>query len=852
MATATPVSPLAPARLNSSLALLLAIWLTGSIDWFAGRRAVHQVFAQEPSSAAKPPLTLPAASEFEDIVTPLRPARGRTEAEEDRVAAAAFSAAGRLSFQRDEFAAALRQYERAWRYDPQTVRPLADIVPLAMELGRSEEAARYASQSAFVEPGDLPRLMRLAATMGEQRDWRLAAQLYEQVAAGLARETPDFTSVLIQMELGRLYFLLEKTREAAQAFAQVRDALADPAKAGLTKQFQDLLLEQPERTYELFGESFLQAKRHDEALAMFRKAASIKSQPEMLGYHEARIALDRGDAAAALRLLAPYLEANLSTAGPDAYELLVRATIALAKQSPQAKQSAQSKQSAQNNQAAQRAKDRTGDATPDSIAASSAARREAIERLRQLHKRFPANDVLLFVLADQWRKSNQLVEAESAFRQLLERAPTVEVIAGLRDSLVAQGKLDETLETLAAVARSNSADQLAELVEPLAQVEPMPAEDDNPALENAPPRNPPPGNGPAAKEAAEEAAKDAAKDAAKEAGKLAVSARVDELLQRARKIIELGAKTGGGRRGTAFVAALLAMETRRFDAADEFFAAAVKEGTPSPALIMQVWALGMFSADQQPRATRVLQRAIDERVRPESDPTWHYFLAGSLELQGRTDEALAKAAKALAGSRDNPQFAIRLAWIPYHAKRYAEAEQAYRKLVERFDAAEPSSANRAAAREARLVLSNIALKLGRLEDSVEWLEQVLDEFPDDVAALNDLGYLWADRGLHLRRALEMCRRAVAAEPDNRAYRDSLAWALFKLDRPEEALREIERAVNDAEPDGELFEHLGDIRLRLADRDGARAAWKRAADAYARDGEEAKRAAVEAKSAGAAP
>jgi tetratricopeptide (TPR) repeat protein len=768
---------------------------------------------------------LPAASDFEDAIAPLRPARRRTESEDDRVVAAAYSAAGRLAFQREEFAVALRHYERAWRYDPDSVQPLADIVPIAMELSRDDEAARYAVLPAKVEPGDLPRLMRLAASMGEQREWSLAARLYERVASGLAQEEPDFTTTLIQMELGRLYFLLERPREAAKSFAVVRDALADPAKAGLTKQFQDLLLEQPERTFDLFGECFLQAKRHDEALAMFRKAASIKGPTAMLGYHEARVAWDRGDAAAALKLLAPYLDANLSTAGTDAYELLVRATVA-----------------------ANAGKNGTAEKAGNAV--QGAGQRAALDRLRELHKRFPANDSLLFVLADQLRRANQFADAEAAFRQLLERAPTVEVIAGLRDALVGQGKLDEVLETLAAVARSNSADQLAELVEPLA-ASPTAADASGaattPATSNSP-AVPAAADASAATPGASSAASPAASSEAARKAAEAVTARVDELLQRARKIGELGSKTGGARRGTAFVAALLALETERFDAADEFFAAAVKESTPSPALVMQVWALGMFTADQQARATRVLQRAIDERVRPESDPTWHYFLAGSLEMQGRTEEALVKASKALAGSRDNPQFAIRLAWIPYHAKRYAEAEQAYRKLLERFDAAEPTAASRRAAREARLVLSNIALKNGRLEDSVEWLEQVLDEFPDDVAALNDLGYLWADKGLHLQRSLAMCRRAVAAEPDNRAYRDSLAWALFKLDRPEEALREIEQAVKGSDPDGELLDHLGDIRARLGNRDGARAAWRQAAEVFARDGEEAKRAAAATKAA----
>ena len=59
---------------------------------------------------------------------------------------------------------------------------------------------------------------------------------------------------------------------------------------------------------------------------------------------------------------------------------------------------------------------------------------------------------------------------------------------------------------------------------------------------------------------------------------------------------------------------------------------------------------------------------------------------------------------------------------------------------------------------------------------------MLDEFPDDAGAMNDLGYLWADQDKNLQRARRMIRKAVDAEPDNAAYRDSLGWVLFRLGR----------------------------------------------------------------------
>ena len=79
--------------------------------------------------------------------------------------------------------------------------------------------------------------------------------------------------------------------------------------------------------------------------------------------------------------------------------------------------------------------------------------------------------------------------------------------------------------------------------------------------------------------------------------------------------------------------------------------------------------------------------------------------------------------------------------------------QAYRELIEKFDADHDFDRNpRRAARGPAGAVEPRASSKDDLPEAEEWLEQVLDEFPDDAGALNDLGYLWADQNKHLERA----------------------------------------------------------------------------------------------------
>lgn len=127
---------------------------------------------------------------------------------------------------------------------------------------------------------------------------------------------------------------------------------------------------------------------------------------------------------------------------------------------------------------------------------------------------------------------------------------------------------------------------------------------------------------------------------------------------------------------------------------------------------------------------------------------------------------------------------------------------------------------------------------GSYSESVAYLQKALEAKPDFAEAANHLGYMWAERGENLERARELIARAVQAEPKNSAYLDSLAWVLFKLGKPAEALPYMTEAIAIAEAEQErdatLYDHLGDIQAALGQLEKARAAWRQALTAEPED------------------
>lgn len=121
-------------------------------------------------------------------------------------------------------------------------------------------------------------------------------------------------------------------------------------------------------------------------------------------------------------------------------------------------------------------------------------------------------------------------------------------------------------------------------------------------------------------------------------------------------------------------------------------------------------------------------------------------------------------------------------------------------------------------------------RLGRVDEAADLFRQLVEADSEDAAAANYLGYTWADQGINLDEALDLISRAVAIEPDNAAYLDSLGWVHYRLGDLDQAEYWLRRAVGLSAGDGTVLSHLGEVLLRRGQTEEARRMLRQALDA----------------------
>ena len=110
------------------------------------------------------------------------------------------------------------------------------------------------------------------------------------------------------------------------------------------------------------------------------------------------------------------------------------------------------------------------------------------------------------------------------------------------------------------------------------------------------------------------------------------------------------------------------------------------------------------------------------------------------------------------------------------------------------------------------------------------LKEVIRLDPDNADAMNALGYTLADQTDRFDEALDLISQALAIKPDEPAFIDSMGWVLYRLNRLEEALPYLERALA-LFPNDEVAAHLGEVLWASGQKRQAKKIWREALKDY---------------------
>jgi tetratricopeptide (TPR) repeat protein len=134
-----------------------------------------------------------------------------------------------------------------------------------------------------------------------------------------------------------------------------------------------------------------------------------------------------------------------------------------------------------------------------------------------------------------------------------------------------------------------------------------------------------------------------------------------------------------------------------------------------------------------------------------------------------------------------------------------EADE-YQAGIELYDQALKSYADDIDLIYARAMLYE---KMDRVDLMEKDLQRILSLDPNNTTALNALGYTLADRTDRYQEALKYIQKALQERPDDPAILDSMGWVQYRLGNLEEAERYLRKA-NSLLDDAEVASHLSEV------------------------------------------
>jgi tetratricopeptide (TPR) repeat protein len=222
------------------------------------------------------------------------------------------------------------------------------------------------------------------------------------------------------------------------------------------------------------------------------------------------------------------------------------------------------------------------------------------------------------------------------------------------------------------------------------------------------------------------------------------------------------------------------------------------------------------AAKDVPHAVESARKALE--IYPK-DHSVRVRYASLLAEKGDTNEAVRMLREMLTGTEADREIQLDIAQVYERGRRYAEAEAAAR-VAEKL-------AGRPADKEMVWhILGAIYERQKMFDRAEEEFRRVLEVNPRNAEVLNYYGYMLGDLGIRLDEAYALVKRALAEEPHNGAYLDSMGWVLYKQNRLPEAEEMLRKAVARNSHDATIHSHLGDVYFKNGRAGLAAAEWEK--------------------------
>jgi tetratricopeptide (TPR) repeat protein len=209
----------------------------------------------------------------------------------------------------------------------------------------------------------------------------------------------------------------------------------------------------------------------------------------------------------------------------------------------------------------------------------------------------------------------------------------------------------------------------------------------------------------------------------------------------------------------------------------------------------------------------------------------------------QADQAISQLHALLDGSAADFEIQLDIAQVYEQSKRWADAEQS----IHAAEKIQPDSSGR---EMTGFLLGAILERQKKFDLAEAEFRKVLEANPRHAATLNYYGYMLADRGIRLDEAADLIKRALADDPNNAAYQDSLGWAYYKQNKLDDAEGLLRQAIKREGHDPTIRSHLGDVYAKMGKDTLAEAQFQKSLEEWHRslpaEFEPAKMAEVEQK------